>query len=364
MAGLQMLENRPKLEVGGNSMIGTSISRAEARIALDVDQETKFFRNPYLPETRSEMALPLISRGQVLGALSIQRNQEGAFSPEDITSLQTMADQLANAIENAHLFEQTEERAEELTILNEMARAYTQTMNVDLLIRHTYDFTSRLMDSENFYAALFHPESKTIEFKLFVEAGVVIPPPEPFISLGEGLTDWIIMNQVPVLMQSDVTQQMTSMGIKVRGRPAESWLGVPMLIGEKVLGVITVQSYDEELHFNNHDLDLLSAVASQAAVAIDNALRFQQTQARAKYEQVMREITNRVHSSTNAETILKTAVQEVSSALGRQAYIELKKLEQNGSPSSSTKPQGPDFKDQDPTDEGPGISVDSKQQES
>lgn len=363
MAGQQMLEKRHKLEVGGESMIGTSISRAEARIALDVDKETIFFRNPNLPDTRSEMALPLISRGQVLGALSIQSNQEGAFSPEDITSLQTLADQLANAIENAHLFEQTEERAEELTILNEMARAYTQTMDVDMLIKHTYEFTSRLMNSENFYTALFYPETNTIEFKLFVEAGEVIPPPEPFISLGEGLTDWIIKNQVPVLMQSDVTQQMTSMGIMVRGRPADSWLGVPMLIGNKVLGVIAVQSYDEELHFDNHDLDLLSAVASQAAVAIDNALRFQQTQARAKYEQVMREITTRVHSSTNAETILKTAVQEVSSALGRQAFIELK-LEENGSPKSPDKPQGQDFADQDPGEGQPGTSVDSKPQES
>ena len=362
-AGQQMLENRHKLEVGGDSMIGTAISSAVARIALDVDQEAKFFRNPYLPETRSEMALPLISRGQVLGALSIQSNQEGAFSPEDITSLQTMADQLANAIENAHLFEQTEERAEELTILNEMARAYTQTMDVDMLINHTYDFTSRLMNSENFYAALFYPETNTIEFKLFVEDGEVIPPPEPFISLGEGLTDWIIKNQVPVLMQSNVTEQMTSMGIKVRGRAAESWLGVPMLIGNKVLGVITVQSYDEDLHFNNHDLDLLSAVASQAAVAIDNALRFQQTQARAKFEQVMREITTRVHSSTNAETILKTAVQEVSSALGRQAFIELK-LEQNGNPKSSARPQSPDLTGEDPNDDQPGPSVDFKQPES
>jgi GAF domain-containing protein len=298
-----------------------------------------------------------------LGALSIQSDKEGSFTQEDITSLQTMADQLANAIENANLFEQTEARAEELTILNEMARAFTQTLDVDALIKHTFDFTRRLMNAENFYAALFHQETNIIEFKLFVEDGEPIPPPEPKISLGEGLTDWIIKNQLPVLMQTDVTEQMTSMGIPVRGKPAESWLGVPMLIGNKVLGVITVQSYYEDVHYNDHDLGLLGAVASQAAVAIDNALRFQQTQAKAKYEQVMREITTRVHSSTNAETILKTAVREVSSALGRQAFIELKP-DQNGkklSPDSLPKPEN---SDQDPMDELPKPSVDSNQQES
>lgn len=96
-----------------------------------------------------------------------------------------------------------------------------------------------------------------------------------------------------------------------------------MMIGAEVIGVIAIQSYTQENNYTNHDLDLLSAIASQAAVAIDNALRFQQTQNRAQFEAVMREITTRVHSSTNPEAILKTAVREVSHALGRQAYIEL-----------------------------------------
>ena len=321
--GQQMLEEGHKLEIGGNSMIGSAIANAEARIALDVGSEAVFFRNPYLPDTRSEMALPLISRGQVLGALTIQSDQEKSFTPEDITSLQTMSDQLANAIENAHLFEQTEARAEELTVLNEMAWAYTQSMDVETLIQHTFDFSNRLMNADNFYLALFQKESNLIEFKLFVENGIRIPPPEPQIVLGNGLTDWIIKNQLPILLPDEVSKRMNSMGIPLRGEPAESWLGVPMLIGNEVLGVIAVQSYSSEIHYNDHDLDLLGAVASQTAVAIDNAIRFQQTQARAKYEQVMREITTRVHSSTNMETILKTAVREVSSALGRQAFIEL-----------------------------------------
>ncbi len=340
-AGHKMLEANHKLEVGGSSMIGTCIANAEARIALDVGAEAQFFRNPYLPNTRSEMALPLISRGQVLGALSIQSLEEAAFSQEDITSLQTLADQLANAIENARLFEQTEERAEELAVLNEMARAFTQTMNVDKLIEFTYEFSGRLMNTENFYMALFHPEKNLIEFKYFVEDGVNIPPPEPKIMLGEGLTDWIITNKLPMLMPNNAQEHMRQMGIPARGRPAAAWLGVPMLLGNQVMGVIAVQSYDPEVTFNSQDLDLLSAVASQAAVAIDNASRFEATQARARYEQVLREITTRVHSSSSAETILRTAVREVSNALGRQAFIELKDdLEENRG-SLETQPAKP-----------------------
>lgn len=323
MPGQQMLEAGHKLVIGGDSMIGTAIMESKPRIAQDVGEEARFFRNPYLPETRSEMALPLVSRGQVLGAITIQSERGDAFSQEDVTSLQTMADQIANAIENARLFEQTQLRAEELTVLNEMARAYTQTIDLENLVESSLVFSSRLVNANNFYLALYNPETNLIEFKIFVEEGIRIPPPEPKIYLGEGLTDWIITNQLPVLIPDNVEHHLRSMGIEIRGRSAESWLGVPMLIGSNPIGVIAVQSYDKEVRYTNRDLDLLSAVASQTAVAIDNALRFQQTQARARYEQILREITARVHTSTNAESILKTAVQEVSTALGREAYIEL-----------------------------------------
>lgn len=321
--GKKMMAAKHKLEIGGESMIGTAISSSQAQIALDVGAETIHFRNPDLPHTRSEMALPLTSRGLVLGAISIQSDREAAFSQEDITSLQTMADHLANAIENARLFEQTEERAKELTVLNEMARAYTQTMDVEHLIEDTFTYTNHLLNAENFYLALYNDKDNVINFKLFAEDGKRIPPPEPKINVGNGLTDWIILNKIPVLIPRNVEKEMMNMGIEPRGRTASAYLGVPMMIGNQVIGVIAIQSYQEDEAYTTRDMDLLSAVASQAAVAIDNALRFQQTQTRAQYEAVMREITARVHSSTNPESILKTAVREVSHALGRQAFIEL-----------------------------------------
>ncbi|MFN2143923.1 MAG: GAF domain-containing protein, partial [Anaerolineales bacterium] len=338
--GQQMLAAGHKLQVGGTSMIGTAISESEAQISHNVGAASRFFRNPYLPYTRSEMALPLISRGQVLGALTIQSERESAFSQEDITSLQTMTDQLANAIENARLFEQAEVRAEELTVLNEMARAYTQTLDIDRIIEASLEYTSRLMNADNYYLALFNSESRMIEFRIFVEEGQRIPPPEPRIYLGEGITDWIITNKIPVLMPSNVEDEMRAMGIEIRGRSAESWLGVPMLIGSNVLGVIAVQSYNPEVRYHNRELELLSAIASQTAVAIDNGLRFFQTRARAQYEQILREITTQVHTSTNAESILKTAVREVGNALGRQAFIQLT-MDEDNEPSGIQKPSSP-----------------------
>ncbi|GEM_PF-982328 len=112
-AGREMIQHRHQFTVGNSSMVGWCVANRRARIALDVGEDAVRFNNPLLPKTRSELALPLISRGQVLGALTIQSEQEAAFSDEDIETFQTMADQLANAIQNARLYDQLEQELEE-----------------------------------------------------------------------------------------------------------------------------------------------------------------------------------------------------------------------------------------------------------
>jgi signal transduction histidine kinase len=107
-AGQILLTRGHRLKIGSTSMIGWCIANQKARIALDVGNEAVRFSNPLLPDTRSELALPLISRGLVIGALGIQSDQEAAFSEEDVTIFQAMADQLANAISNARWYNQLE----------------------------------------------------------------------------------------------------------------------------------------------------------------------------------------------------------------------------------------------------------------
>ncbi|HXV97280.1 MAG TPA: PAS domain-containing protein, partial [Anaerolineae bacterium] len=107
--GKIMVQRPHRLQLGGNSIVGFVTANAQPRIALDVGEDAVHFQNPLLPDTRSEMALPLISRGIVIGALDVQSTEVNAFSDEDIDTLQIMADQLANAIENARLLQNAED---------------------------------------------------------------------------------------------------------------------------------------------------------------------------------------------------------------------------------------------------------------
>jgi GAF domain-containing protein len=106
--GRKMLAMKHKLEVGGRSIVGTATGTGRPRIALDVGEDAVWFNNPLLPDTHSEMALPLIARGEVIGALDVQSTKRDAFTESDITILQSMANQLANAIEAARSFQESQ----------------------------------------------------------------------------------------------------------------------------------------------------------------------------------------------------------------------------------------------------------------
>jgi len=133
--GRQMLEAGHRFHVGGESMVGWCTANVQARIALDVGEEAVRFDNPLLPETRSEMALPLISRGQVIGALTVQSAEAAAFSEEDIAMLQTMADQVANAIENTRLFEEAQRLAQRERTVSQITSKLRSALNLETILQ-------------------------------------------------------------------------------------------------------------------------------------------------------------------------------------------------------------------------------------
>ncbi|HLB46242.1 MAG TPA: GAF domain-containing protein, partial [Anaerolineales bacterium] len=126
-----------RLEIGGKSMVGTAVMSRQARVALDVGQEAVRFANPLLPDTHSEMALPLVVGGQVLGALDVQSTEYSAFAEADITVLQTVADQIAVAIQNARLYHEARSRARLEQLINRVTSKLRRTIDADSIMAAT-----------------------------------------------------------------------------------------------------------------------------------------------------------------------------------------------------------------------------------
>ncbi len=145
-AGDVLKENRHRLPITDNNMVGASIIRKEAQIALDVGEGAKIFYNPLLPYTRSELALPLIVGERVIGVLDVQSTREADFDPEDIATLQGMANQVAIAIENARLFKEMDQTLEELRQAN---RQYVVSSWTDKLKGDKLEFSTTGTASAN-----------------------------------------------------------------------------------------------------------------------------------------------------------------------------------------------------------------------
>lgn len=130
----------------------------------------------------------------------------------------------------------------------------------------------------------------------------------------------VIQSREPLLIEENVTARLEELGIASIGRTALSWLGVPMTIGSRVIGMIAAQSDTTPRLYSERHRDLLSAVANQAAIAIENARLFKETQARAEREQMLNTITARIRAGLTLEQVLDATVREVGQTLGAPGW--------------------------------------------
>jgi nitrate/nitrite-specific signal transduction histidine kinase len=263
--GQKMLVRKHQLRVGQEGIVGFSIAQKRARIALDVGEDAVFFNNPDLPGTHSELSLPLIIGSDVIGALDVQSEQPNAFSNEDIEVLSTLANQVAVAIENARLFQQSQEALKEL---DNTFQRYIKT--------EWQQFTAK---------------SKVVGYRAN-ESGL------------EPITEELIAIKSK---KNDGSMQM--MPIKLRGTTLGS-LNIDMGKG--------LQSYTEE------EQSLIRTIADRLALALESARLLDESQRAAAKEQAIGEITGKIGSSINLRNVLQTAVEELGRNIpGAEIVIEL-----------------------------------------
>jgi GAF domain-containing protein len=272
--GSKMLARQHKLKLDSNSIVGYSTSHGEARIALDVGADAVFFNNPDLPETRSEMALPLRVGRRVIGALDAQSTIPNAFTKEDIATLSTLADQITIAIENARLFEEAREALSE-------AKA-----TFEKYVRQEWG---------NF--------AQQVRHKGFIFDGKQIVP---------------LDNDV----QRERARTVTQTGSLLLEKTPSS-LSVPIKLRGQTIGVLDVRSKKGQREWTQDEIGLLEAAAERAALALENARLVETSQRRASRERIIGEISTKIGTVSDIETILQTTVEELGRRIGGAAEVTL-----------------------------------------
>jgi GAF domain-containing protein/CheY-like chemotaxis protein len=247
-----------RLEVGGQSTIGLAVTKCKAQIALARDQEWVRFSNPLLDDTRSELALPLISRGEVIGALTVQSVLDSAFDEEDMTILQTMADQLANAINNARFVEQFQSSLAESERLH---RRY---------IRHQWDIQTINRSSE-----------------------------------GRSGFDYDLMEVMPVDEVSPVTDGENG------SQSSPETLTASLRLGGEVIGSLGASAHAPDYHWSEDEIAIINAVAEQTAQALETAYHSEQSEKRAAQLSAAAQIGQSVSSAMTADEVMKHAVVQI-----------------------------------------------------
>ena len=271
--GRQMMENGHALAVGTQGIVGYVAAHKKSRIALDVGTDAVFFNNPYLPMTRSEAAIPLMIRNKVLGILDIQSDKPQAFSLEDLDVLETLADQVAIAIENARLLDESQAALIQLEALTSV---------------RTREAWSQKLSSRQ---------------RVFTYTPLGLRAEKPTQSAGNSVD-------------------------------------IPLNLRGQRIGKISITRRNNET-INKVEEDLITEVANQAGLAIDNIRLLEDATQRAKQEQIVGRLATRFSQSLNIDALLQTAarelgqlpdVAEVSVVIGNET------LETTSKPKSKRRP--------------------------
>jgi GAF domain-containing protein/HAMP domain-containing protein len=293
-AAHQMLEQHYKLKVGQEGLVGNVTRTGQAHIALDVGTDAIHFQNPFLPESHSEITLPLRSRSITIGALDIQTDVQSAFSEQDVKALQLLADQLAAAIENAQLVQQVEGTFAEL---NNSYRMQTQSV---------------------WQSAISQYERPSYEY------------------------DGIQVRAVPRHLSDDLLKQLEN-GEPIivkengerKGDHAKTTLMVPLMVLTQVIGVIGLEQEDPDHIWSDQEISIVQAAASRAGITLENARLLEESQRRAIKERTIFDATARIGSALNIGNILHATAEEIERIISNSEVI----LQFNNDNASSTNEQ-------------------------
>ena len=251
-------------------LVGAAVRSQTPLLVNDVATDPRYV--PVVPGMAAELVAPLMHKKRPIGALNILSHHRDAFSPADVDLLRQFGAHVAVGIVNARLFERSRLDAEAFETLAEIGRDVAAVLDIDELFTRIAQAMRRVIDYRTFGIWLLNDSRGDLEIKLAVQYGEKVDVPR--VSLGEGLVGYAALHKEAVLVP-DVAEDPRYINVVADVR---SELAIPMMLKDRCIGVLDLESPELDA-FTKRDVEILSLLASQAAVAIENARLYETVRA-------------------------------------------------------------------------------------
>jgi sigma-B regulation protein RsbU (phosphoserine phosphatase) len=262
----------------GVGLVGAAVASEQPLLVNDVGSDSRYVE--FVPGMQSELVVPLRHKSRPIGALNILSHNQGQFTQRDVAIVSQFAAHVAVALVNARLFERSRLDAEAFETLAEIGHEVASVLDLDELFTRIAQLAKRVIDYRTFGILLVN-DNNELEMKLAVKYGEKVEVPR--VALGEGLVGYAALHREAVLVP-DVSQDPRYINLVPDVR---SELAIPMLLKDRCIGVVDLESPELDA-FSKRDVEILTLLASQAAVAIENAQLYEEV--RATQERLEKEV--------------------------------------------------------------------------
>lgn len=291
---------------------GSGVGAAEGSFAgLD---DTAMKGETFVSEDGNEVVVPVQVRGETIAAIAARKPEpDETWTEDDIQLIESVAGQAALALETARQYAEEQRRVAELEVVNRVSQAASQLLRLDTLLRMVGRQVHGVLGGTGIAIGLYDEAEEQLSFPYVLENGDEIERDEQPAS--QGLEGVVVRTRQPLLLRERIDERAAELGARIEGQPPQSWLGVPMMVGDQLIGVLAVEDANSRRRFTEEDAALLSTIAGQMATALQNTRLLEQVQKSARRERLIHEISSKVRQSPDISSVLETTVREVGRAL-------------------------------------------------
>jgi len=298
----------------GGLVVFRDLGRDASWAALESEEAFRRFRQLAMSQhLRTVVGISLQAKEKAFGVLFLGTPDSRRFTAAELRLLLALGHQIGMAVENSYLVQQTARRSQELNMLNEIGRALSSTLDPDALFETILTEMRRLFDVNHFYITLHDTVRNEIRFEVEVRDGKLLPKRSRPID-NRIVTEYLMRTRQPLLIRENYMEEMRKLGLEPQNNHKGCFCGVPLLLFERPIGTMAVQSPQERALDSGH-LEMMRVLASEAVIALENSRLFREERAKSRHLALLNNISRNIIVTLNPDEMLSTIGEELEQGL-------------------------------------------------